>query len=342
MATLFAFARQPMRAGTPRFSSMTARATAFVARRHFSNYVVTPTELHEAIRKNPPSKISTDPRTIPVCASWFLPNDGRTGIQTYREQRIPKARFFDLDKVIDKHSPYPHMLPDAKTFALTMSELGIRKDDVIVVYDTKELGIFSAPRAAWTMRLFGHPRVHILDNFKQWVEQGLPTESGELYTVECSQYQIPKEDEIAHGKVASYEDVREITYDYNKEGAEGIQILDARSAGRFAGTAPEPREGLSSGHMPGAINIPFNELLDAETKTFKSPEELKKYFAAKGVDPEKPVVSSCGTGVTACVVDTGLEIAGYGSPKARKVYDGSWTEWAQRVRPSDNLIIKDQ
>merc|ERR1712000_241822 len=99
------------------------------------------------------------------------------------------------------------------------------------------------------------------------------------------------------------------------------------------------REGLSSGHMPGSINIPFNELLDPETKAYKSPEELKKYFQEKGVDPEKPVVASCGTGVTACVVDAGLEIAGY--PEMRRVYDGSWTEWAQRVRPSDNLILKD-
>ena len=149
-----------------------------------------------------PSSISTEPRVIPLCAAWFLPNDGRSGIQSFREQRIPKARFFDLDKVIDKHSPYPHMLPDAKGFAAAMSELGIRKEDIVVVYDTKELGIFSAPRVGWTLRVFGHERVHVLNNYRLWLQQGLPTESGELYSVECNAYPIPKMDE---DKVAGYE-----------------------------------------------------------------------------------------------------------------------------------------
>ena len=322
MATLLVL--RPARVGLPRWAprSRSLAQNCILTRRNFSSYLVSPTELNEALKKNPPSKISTDPRVIPLCAAWFLPNDERSGIQVYREQRIPKARFFDLDKAVDKRSPYPHMLPQPKTFAAAMSELGIRRDDTVVVYDTKELGIFSAPRVAWTLRLFGHHSVHILDNFKLWVEQGLPTESGELYTVECSTYPIP---EIDDNRVASFENVKEIAQDHNKEGAEGIQILDARAPGRFNGTAPEPREGLSSGHMPGSINIPFNELLDSHTKAFKSPEELKKYFASKGVDPSKPVVSSCGTGVTACVVDTGLEVAGYGSPESRKVYDGSWT-----------------
>lgn len=315
------FILRPIRAGLARFTPKTFQAYNST-RRNMSSYLVSPKELHEALKKNPPSPISSDPRVIPLCAAWFLPNDDRSGIQVYREQRIPKARFFDLDKVIDKRSPYPHMLPDSKGFAAAMSELGVRKEDTVVVYDTKELGIFSAPRVAWTLRLFGHQKVHILNNFKLWVEEGLPTESGELYSVDCSTYPIPKFNE---DKVVSFEEVREIAQDYNKEGAEGIQILDARPPGRFTGKAPEPREGLSSGHMPGSINIPFVELLDAETKAYKSPEELKKYFASKGVDPNKPIVSSCGTGVTACVVDAGLEIAGYGSPESRKVYDGSWT-----------------
>lgn len=291
-------------------------------RRSFSSYLVTPKELHEALKKNPPSPISTDPRVIPLCASWFLPNDERSGIQTFREQRIPKARFFDLDKVIDKRSPYPHMLPDAKRFAAAMSELGIHKQDVVVVYDTKELGIFSAPRAGWTLKLFGHPKVHILNNFKLWVEEGLPTESGELYSVECCTYPIPRHDD---SRVASFEDVREIARDHNKEGAEGVQILDARPAGRFTGKDPEPREGLSSGHMPSATSIPHSALLDPETKAFYSPEKLRQIFTDKGVDPSRPIVSSCGTGVTACVIETGLEIAGIGSPESRRVYDGSWT-----------------
>jgi thiosulfate/3-mercaptopyruvate sulfurtransferase len=319
MASVAVF--RPTRASLPRFP-LRSFQVGLNARRSFSSYLVTPKELDEALKKNPPSKISTDPRTIPLCASWFLPNDGRKGIDVYREQRIPKARFFDLDKVIDRHSPYPHMLPSGKDFAAAMSELGIKKDDVVVVYDTKELGIFSAPRVAWTLRIFGHPKVHILDNFKLWVEQGLPTESGELYDIECGLYQIPQ---VEEGRVADYEEVREVALDYNKEGAEGVQILDARGPGRFTGKDPEPREGLSSGHMPGSINIPFNAVLDPETKAFLPADKLRELFKSKGVDPEKPIISSCGTGVTACVLETALEQAQYGNRDQRKVYDGSWT-----------------
>ncbi|KAI0442004.1 Rhodanese-like domain-containing protein [Xylaria telfairii] len=308
------------------------------ARRTLSSYLVTPKELAEALKTSPPSLISTDPRVIPLCASWFMPNDSRTGIEAFHEKRIPKARFFDLDKVKDKHSPYPHMLPNAKQFAQAMSELGIRKDDTVVVYDHHEVGIFSAPRVGWTLRVFGHPKVHLLNNFKLWVDEGYPTESGNLFTVECNPYPIPQLDE---SKVASYETVREVAEDYNKEGAEGIQILDARPHSRFTGEAPEPREGLSSGHMPGAINISFSEVLDPTTKTFLPKDQLKKLFEQKGVDPSKPIISSCGTGVTAAVIDAALEEAGYGSAESRRIYDGSWTEWAQRVEPSDNLIIKD-
>ncbi|KAK2021457.1 rhodanese-like domain-containing protein [Colletotrichum zoysiae] len=333
---------RPARAATQ--SSWNARssfkaAAAVSSRRSLSSYLVTPKELHEALKKNPPSKISPEPRTIPLCASWFLPNDGRTGIDVFRQQRIPKARFFDLDRVIDRHSEYPHMLPSPKDFAAAMSELGIRKEDTVVVYDTKELGIFSAPRVGWTLRIFGHPNVHVLNNFKLWVDEGLPTESGELYNVECYTYPIPKMDET---KVADFEEVREIALDHNKEGAEGVQIIDARSPGRFTGKDPEPRPGLSSGHMPGSINIPFNAVLDPETKAFYPPEKLRQIFQEKGVDPEKPIISSCGTGVTACVIETALEVAGWGSPEKRRVYDGSWTEWAQRVKPSDSLIRKDE
>lgn len=292
------------------------------SRRNFSSYLVTPKELDEALKKNPPSSISTDPRVIPVCASWFMPNDERSGIQVFREQRIPKARFFDLDKIIDKRSPYPHMLPQAKHFAAAMSELGIRKEDVVVVYDTKELGIFSAPRVGWTFKIFGHPNVHILNNFRLWVDEGYPTESGELYNVECCQYPIPQLDA---DKVADFDHVKEVAQDHNKEGAEGVQVLDARPNGRFTGKDPEPREGLSSGHLPGSISIPFGELLDPTTKAYPSPEKLKGIFESKGVDPSKPIISSCGSGVTACVIETGLDIANYGSPDKRKVYDGSWT-----------------
>lgn len=126
-------------------------------------------------------------------------------------------------------------------------------------------------------------------------------------------------------RIASFEDVREVALDHNKEGAEGVQVLDARSEGRFTGEAPEPRPGLSSGHMPGSINIPFDAVLDPATKAYLPAEKLRALFQEKGVDPAKPIISSCGTGVTACVIETALEEAGYGSPASRRVYDGSWT-----------------
>ena len=303
-------------------SSPTFHIRAMESRRSLSSYLVSPKELDEALKKSPPTPINSDPRVVPLCAAWFLPNDSRKGIDVYRQQRIPRARFFNLDKVIDKHSPYPHMLPSARQFAEAMGELGIRKDDTVVVYDTKELGIFSAPRVAWTLRVFGHNKVHILNNFKLWVEQGYPTESGELYNVDCNPYPIPK---VAEERVASFEEVKEAAQEHNKEGAEGIQILDARPSGRFTGKDPEPREGLSSGHMPGAINVPFSAVLDPETKTFLPKDALRKLFQEKGVDPSKPIISSCGTGVTAVAIDTALEEAGYGDPEKRRVYDGSWT-----------------
>ncbi|KXJ91277.1 rhodanese-like domain-containing protein [Microdochium bolleyi] len=328
------------RAASPRQSLFQAcRVLNGQARRNLSSYLVSPTELAEALKRSPPSPINSEPRVIPLCASWFLPNDERKGIDTFRQQRIPRARFFDLDKYIDKHSPYPHMLPSAKVFAEAMSELGIRKEDTVVVYDTKELGIFSAPRVGWTLRVFGHAKVHVLNNFKLWVEQGLPTESGEFYSVECNPYPIPK---VETNQVAAFEEVKDIAKDYNKEGSEGVQILDARPSGRFIGKDPEPREGLSSGHMPGSINIPSSAVLDPTTKAFLPKDQLRKLFEEKGVDPLKPIISSCGTGVTAVVIDTALEEAGYGSPESRKIYDGSWTEWAQRVKPQDSLIVKDE
>jgi thiosulfate/3-mercaptopyruvate sulfurtransferase len=293
-----------------------------MALRAFSSYLVTPAELDDALKKNSPTKISTLPRTIPVCASWFLPNDGRNGLDTFRAKRIPNARFFDLDKVSDRRSEYPHMLPSAKDFASAMSELGIRKDDTVVVYDTAELGIFSAPRVGWTLKAFGHDQVHVLNNFKLWVEEGYPTESGEFYSVDTCPYPIPELDE---SKVVDFDEVKEVALDQNKEGSECVQVLDARSYGRWTGKDPEPRPGLSSGHMPGSISVPVGELLDPTTKAFLPADELRKVFEKKGIDPSKPIITSCGTGVTAAVIEAALDQAGYGDAKSRKLYDGSWT-----------------
>ncbi|KAL8642230.1 MAG: hypothetical protein Q9226_008531, partial [Calogaya cf. arnoldii] len=302
------------------------RSTTAIRQVHLQTYLVTPKELSDALTKNVPTKISTAPRVIPLCAAWFLPNDpkGRTGQHVFKQKRIPSARFFDLDAVKDHESPYPHMLPTAQVFAKAMQDIGIRKDDEVVVYDTQELGIFSAPRVAWTLKIFGHPAVHILNNFRLWVEQGYPTESGDVEGIDEVQNPYPTPT-LDTSKVVDFAGMKEVAKDYGKEGAEGVQVLDARSQGRWAGSDPEPRPGLSSGHILGSINVPLPELLNPETGALLPGDELGKLFRSKGVDPEKPIISSCGTGVTAAVIDAALGEANFGQPQARRLYDGSWT-----------------
>jgi thiosulfate/3-mercaptopyruvate sulfurtransferase len=285
-----------------------------------------------------------------------MPNDAkkRTGIRSFQENRIPHARFFDLDAIKDDNSPYPHMLPTPERFAEAMGQLGVRKDDSVVVYDSSDVGIFSAPRVAWTLKIFGHQGVHILNNYKLWVDQGYQVETGEPQPVEPVTYPVPVLDK---SKVLSFEELKEKLEKRHDEDAEPLQVLDARSEGRFKGKEPEPRPGillltdnvtqtatdivpgLPSGHMPNAINIPFTDLISARTKTFLPSDELRMYFELKGVDPKKPIVASCGTGVTAAVIDAALTEAGY-PEEGRRLYDGSWTEWAQRVKPEEKLIFK--
>ncbi|KAF2486699.1 Rhodanese-like domain-containing protein [Neohortaea acidophila] len=333
---------RPHSARPGQFSRAALSATLLTSRRQSTlrNFLVTPAELREALRKGAPSGISPDPKTIAVCASWFLPNDPhkRTGYEVYKQAHIKRARFFDLDKVADTSSPYPHMLPSPEVFQEAMCNLGINREDTVVVYDSAELGIFSAPRVAWTFKAFGHPAVHILNNFKLWLKEKYPIEQGEQRRFNRTEYPVPTLDE---SKIADYEQVRVVARDHNKEGREEMQILDARPAGRFNGTDPEPRPGLESGHIPGSISVPFPDLLDPKTKAMLPPEDLRKLFESKGINPNQPIISSCGTGVTAAVLDTALIQAGFGKG-VRQVYDGSWTEWAQRVAPSDNFIVKSE
>ncbi|KAI9682002.1 MAG: hypothetical protein M1817_000056 [Caeruleum heppii] len=308
--------------------------------RKLSSYFISPGELSDALSRNPTSPISTSPRVIPLCASWFLPNDPeqRSGPAVFRRQRIPRARFFDLDAIKDARSPLPHMLPSPTQFSDAMTSLGVRKDDEIVVYDSAELGIFSAPRVGWTLQVFGHPKVHLLNNFRLWVDQGFPTESGEPVSPERSHYPVP---EVDWSRVIAFDEVKEIAKDYGKEGSEGVQILDARPAGRFSGADPEPRPGLPSGHIPGSISLPLSDLLDPATKAVLPKSRLRAILSEKGVDPSRPIVSTCGTGVTAAVIDAALGEVGFGDSGQRRLYDGSWTEWAQKVTEADGLIRKD-
>lgn len=288
----------------------------------FKSYLITPKELSTALSET--SKDSSS-RIIPLCSSWFAPNDPecRTGMNVFKQKRLPNAVFFDINEVKDASSVYPHMLPTAEEFAAAMSNLGLRKTDRIVVYDSVELGIFSAPRAAWTLKVFGHPSVHILNNFKIWVQDGFPTESGEMDEVgEQTKYPVPS---INPDRVACFRDVKSAAKDYGNENTERVQIIDARSPGRFIGKDPEPRPGVSSGHVPGSINLPLAEILDPTTKAFLPSEELKKLFESKGLDPKLPIITTCGTGVMACALDAALGQANFGDESDRKVYDGSWT-----------------
>lgn len=303
-----------------------------------SNYLVTPAELNEALK----SSTHASSKIIPLCASWFLPNDPqkRTGYQTYLAERIPNARFFDLDAIKDNNSPYPHMLSTPKEFAAAIGRLGISDQDTVVVYDTRELGIFSAPRVAWNFKIFGHEKVHILNNFRLWVDQGLPTESGDPQPVKPVEYTVPQVDEPR--EAVDFETMKLLIKGDESTRAkfQDVSMIDARPKGRWAGSDPEPRPGLPSGHMPGSKSIPFSDVLDPNTKAFLPKSKLKELFEAKGVDMNSPVISSCGTGVTAVVLDTALVEAGMPQATDRYVYDGSWTEWAMRVRDEDGLIEK--
>lgn len=319
-----------------------------------SSYIVAPHDLQEALSAQSDNDTNTQmPRVVALSAAWFLPNAAQTGHQSFLSKRIPGSLFFDLDTIKHPDSPYPHMLPTPAGFAEAMNKLGILRDDAVVLYDSPEQGLFSAPRAAWTFRQFKHPRVHVLDNFKEWVRLDLPVEEGgmpieSIPARDGQQYEIPPEAEnarswVGFSDVKSWAD-RQIDGPRRDEG-EAI-LIDARPAGRFTGEAPEPREGLSSGHIPGSTSVPFSDLLDPQSKTLLSKDDLVKIFKKKGVTeknaadgPGLKIISACGTGVTAAVVDLALEKAGWAEGD-RGIYDGSWTEWASRMANDEGYIVK--
>jgi thiosulfate/3-mercaptopyruvate sulfurtransferase len=230
----------------------------------------------------------------------------------YLAKHIPGAVFFDIDELSDHSTSLPHMLPAPEAFSESMSSLGIGDQMTIVVYEQE--GVFSAPRAWWMLRTFGAKEVYILDGgLRAWVEGGFPVESGDVKR-EAATFHAA----LDHDAVRDFADIQRMI-------GEHAQILDARSAGRFTGVLPEPRPGISSGHMPGAINAPFTELV--EDGRLKPAAKLREYFLGKGVNLEAPATTSCGSGVTAAVVALGLELAG---GKSVSLYDGSWAEYAQR------------
>jgi thiosulfate/3-mercaptopyruvate sulfurtransferase len=231
----------------------------------------------------------------------------------YLARHIPGAVFFDIDEHSDHSTSLPHMLPTPEAFSRSMSALGIGDGMTIVIYEQE--GVFSAPRAWWMFRTFGAQNVRILNGgLNAWIAAGLPTESGKVHRSVAT-----FNAKLDHNAVKGFGQIQTMI-------ANHAQILDARSAARFTGTAPEPRPGISSGHMPGATNAPFTELV--EDGRLKSPEKLRDLFASKGVDLRQPITTTCGSGVTAAVVALGLEIAG---AKDVTLYDGSWAEYAQRT-----------
>jgi thiosulfate/3-mercaptopyruvate sulfurtransferase len=256
-----------------------------------------------------------DADLVVLDGSWHLPDAGRDAKAEYAAGHIPGAAFFDIDKVADHATDLPHMLPSPADFATAVRRLGVSAGSTVVVYDT--VGIFSAPRVWWTFRAMGHDAVFVLDGgLPAWIRDGHPVETGWI--------------EPAHGEfkaharqalVAALADVR------RELGAGGAQLVDARAAPRFRGDAPEPRPGLRAGHMPGAKNAPYASVIAADG-TLKAPVALRRAFETAGVDIDRPIVTSCGSGISAAILALALARLGrWETP----VYDGSWSEWGARA-----------
>jgi thiosulfate/3-mercaptopyruvate sulfurtransferase len=257
------------------------------------------------------------PDLVVFDATKYLPNEPHDGRRNFAAARIPGARYFDIDQVADPDSDLPHMVPTAARFGKLMQALGVSNASRVVFYDQKSLA--SAARGWWLMRLFGHEAAAVLDGgLPKWTREGRPTESGEAPAPTSGDF-VP---DFRADRLRGIGDIKRIV----RQGGGEALILDARSKGRFDGSAPELRPGLPSGHMPGAANLPYTELLAADG-TMLDPAALRARFEAAGVEAERPVVTSCGSGVTACILTLGLVRAGL--PEAA-VYDGSWTEWASR------------
>ena len=248
-----------------------------------------------------------EPDLVIIDSSWFMPSLGRSGRDEYLAAHIPGARFLDIDEVADKSHPAPHMLPGVQQFGEAMERLGVGSDDRIVVYDNSPTR--TAARGWFMLRHFGASDVAILDGgFQKWLAEGRPTESGQP-APRRAKFDAIERDEI-------------VTKQQLLAGVE-LPWVDARGKGRFEGSEPDPRAGVAAGHAPGARNLPFGSLY-REDGTFEPVTELPRLFAEAGIDPTRPFVASCGSGVTANSLIFAAHLIGNDDIK---LYDGSWSEW---------------
>ena len=253
----------------------------------------------------------SDPDLRVIDASWYLPDAGRDAKAEYKAAHIPGARFFDIDEITDSRSNLPHMAPPPEKFVSRMRAMGIGDGHQVVVYDGS--GLFSAARVWWTFRLMGKMDVAVLDGgFPKWQAEGREVED------------MPPVLRDRHITVSRQHGlVKDVTQVAHAAKLGGAEIIDARSAARFKGEAPEPRPGLRAGHIPGSKNVPYASLLNPDG-TMKSVADLRALFEAAGVNLSKPAITSCGSGVTAAILSLALERMGH---KNHALYDGSWAEW---------------
>jgi thiosulfate/3-mercaptopyruvate sulfurtransferase len=255
------------------------------------------------------------PELVILDGSFKLPGATPIAADDFAARHIPKARFFDIDKIADHETSLPHMLPSPEAFEQYAADLGISNGSIVVVYDTP--GLMSAGRVWWTLRTFGHDKVAVLDGgLRKWLAEGRPV-TEEVAPFSRGVFKAHFNPGAVRSKAQVLDNIA----------SQAEQVIDARSAGRFTATEKEARPGLRSGHIPGSLNLPFNALTDPQTGELLDTPSIAKAFEQAGLDLSEPVIASCGSGVTAAALAFGLHLAGKDDVA---IYDGAWTEWGQQ------------